>query len=127
MKTLVNSLHSNFVDNDWPEVLRPRLIVIKANEAPVFNLITEAQVEIATEKGWAVKKLDFSVGEVDYEGETLPGDANGDGEVTEADLETVRDIVLGISPSGYEEGADLNHDGAVDIQDLTKLIQLLTE
>lgn len=125
MKTLVNSLHSNFVDNDWPEVLRPRLIVIKANEAPVFNLITEAQVEIATEKGWAVKKLDFSVGEVDYEGETLPGDANGDGDVTEADLETVRDIVLGISPSGYEEGADLNHDGTVDIVDLTQLIEIL--
>ena len=71
MKTLVNSLHSNFVDNDWPEVLRPRLIVIKANEAPVFNLITEAQVEIATEKGWAVKKMDFSVGEVDYYGEPM--------------------------------------------------------
>ena len=126
MKTLVNSLHSNFVDNDWPEVLRPRLIVIKANEAPVFNLITEAQVEIATEKGWAVKKLDFSVGEVDYEGETLPGDANGDGEVNATDIDCLRDYVLGLDPQPFSlESANLNGDSAVDIQDLTQLIEIL--
>ena len=126
MKTLVNSLHSNFVDNDWPEVLHPRLIVIKANEAPVFNLITEAQVEIATEKGWAVKKLDFSVGEVDYEGETLPGDANGDGEVNATDIDCLRDYILGLDPQPFSfESANLNGDSAVDIVDLTQLIEIL--
>jgi len=87
------------------------------------NIITPSQVKIAKDKEWRV--LDYSG--KDYEGIIIDGDANGDGEVTEADLETVRDIVLGISPSGHEEGAYLNHDGTVDMVDLTLLIQLLTE
>ena len=39
----------------------------------------------------------------------------------------VRNLVLGITPSGdyYEAGADVNGDGTVDIVDVTLLIEML--
>ena len=46
-----------------------------------------------------------------------------------ADLEFVRNLMLGISPSGtyYEQGADVDGNGSIDIVDLTLLIEMLTE
>ena len=44
------------------------------------------------------------------------------------DIATVRDYILSRDPQPFSlESANLNGDGAVDIQDLTQLIQLLTE
>ena len=98
-------------------------------QEPDGNLITPLQVAVATSKGWAVKKKD-GYGYVDYAGECVPADANGDGEVTAADVKTISDYILGrLVPGSWfdEESADVVDDGVVDIQDLTQLIKLLTE
>lgn len=95
------------------------------------NLITRTQAQAATDKGWVVYKYDESTESwVVYAGELVAGDANGDGEVTAADVETISDYILGrLAPGSWfdEESADVVGDGVVDIQDLTQLIQLLTE
>jgi hypothetical protein len=64
----------------------------------------------------------------DYAGINIPGDANGDGEVNATDITTVRDYILGLDPKPFSlESANLNGDSTVNIADLAKLIQLLTE
>ena len=96
-------------------------------ESSTCNLITPGQVKIATDKNWGVYKDDGS-GWVPYEGDAVPGDANGDGEVNALDVDCLRDYVLGLDPQPFSfESANLNGDSEVDIQDLTQLIQLLTE
>ena len=93
------------------------------------NLITRIQAQAATDKGWKVYKYDESTESwVVYAGELVAGDANGDGEVTAADVETISDYILGrLAPGSWfdEESADLNDDGVVDIQDLTQLIKIV--
>ena len=59
---------------------------------------------------------------------TVPGDANGNGEVNAQDVDCLRDYILGLDPQPFSfESADLNGNGEVDIQDLTLLIEMLTE
>ena len=88
------------------------------------NRITTVQVAAAKAKGWNVR----TTGDSDYPGINVPGDANGDGEVNATDITTVRDYILGLDPKPFSlESANLNGDSAVNIADLTKLIQLLTE
>ena len=90
------------------------------------NFCTKVQVKIATELGWTVYWNDN--GWKVYEGIDIPGDANGDGEVNAADLETIRDYILGLAPAPFSlESADLNESGTVDIADLTRLIEKLKE
>ncbi len=91
--------------------------------------MTPGQVEIAREKNWNVVMWDDDYEDfIPYEGETVPGDANGDGEVNAQDIDCLRDYILGRDPQPFSfESANLNGDSAVDIQDLTQLIQLLTE
>ena len=44
------------------------------------------------------------------------------------DVDCLRDYILGLDPQPFSfESADLNGDGEVDIQDLTLLIEMLTE
>jgi hypothetical protein len=82
------------------------------------------QVAAAKAKGWSVETTSGG----DYAGINIPGDANGDGEVNATDITTVRDYILGLDPKPFSlESANLNGDSTVDIADLTKLIQLLTE
>jgi len=53
----------------------------------------------------------------------VPGDANGDGKITQEDVTTIINQVLGIdSPS---PGADCNNDGVVNIQDVICVINLI--
>ena len=93
------------------------------------NLITRTQAQAATDKGWVVYKYDESSESwVENAGELVAGDANGDGEVTAADVETISDYILGrLAPDSWfdEESADLVDDGVVDIQDLTQLIKIV--
>ncbi|MBR6194988.1 MAG: leucine-rich repeat domain-containing protein, partial [Prevotella sp.] len=114
MATLVNGL---------PTVTSGKFYVynIKGTEG---NQITTVQVAAAKAKGWDVKTADGD----DYPGINIPADANGDGEVNATDVATVRDYILGLDPKPFSlESANLNGDSTVNIADLAKLIQLLTE
>ena len=100
---------------------------MRVYQEPDGNLMTPQQVAVATGKGWKVKNHDGS-NWVDYLGESVPADANGDGEVTAADVKTISDYILGrLAPDSWfdEESADVVDDGVVDILDLTKLIALI--
>ena len=52
----------------------------------------------------------------------VPGDVNGDGEVTVADINVVIDMIL----AGAQSSAgDVNHDGEVTIADINTLIDMI--
>ena len=97
------------------------------NETPEGNMMTKVQVKIATDKNWNVQMWDEEEYDwVPYEGEIIPGNANGDGVVDAQDIATVRDYILGRDPQPFSlESADLDESGTVDIVDLTRLIEKL--
>ena len=124
MTTLVNSLP------DRKSASEKGTFEVYYDETPDGNLMTKLQVKIATDKNWNVWMWDDEevYDWVPYEGEIIPGDANGNGVVDAQDIATVRDYILGLDPQPFSlESADMNANGVVDIQDLTQLIQLLTE
>ena len=54
------------------------------------------------------------------------GDANGDGNVTIADVVTIVDHTLGkASPTFVESAADLNNDGQINVSDVVALVNIL--
>ena len=108
------------VDN-LPTVTSGTLSVIDLGLYLDENVITKAQVATAKTKGWEVKD---DLGD-DYAG-FIFGDADGDGEVTEEDVEAIRNHILGDTPEGFDlETADINGDGKVNIEDVTLLIEQL--
>ena len=114
MATLINSL---------PEVTNG-IFEVYDSEGTEGNEITTVQVKAAKAKGWDVLT---GVGD-DYPGVDIPGDANGDGEVNAQDVDCLRDYILGLDPTPFSlESANLNGDGAVDIVDLTLLIEMLKD
>jgi hypothetical protein len=110
MANLVNSLPS--VTGDCP------FIVCDDNRTP-DNVITTVQVEIATDKGWMVKKNDSGYDEQDYVG---LGDVNGDKKIDQTDLDTIVDIIMGRVNLGY--AGDLNNDGKTDAADVVKMVNV---
>ena len=56
----------------------------------------------------------------------VPGDINGDGDVTSADLLRLRRYLAGQNVTAETGNADLNGDGCVDLLDLMLLQRLLT-
>ena len=91
------------------------------------NLMTRIQVQAAKEKGWKVYKYDESAEQwVEYAGDIVYADANGDGEVTVEDVKAVCAYILGLEPTPFEvESADVSNDGDVNIEDVTRLIELV--
>ncbi len=60
--------------------------------------------------------------------DVTPGDANGDGKVSIADVTTVASYLLGDTPEGFNAiGADANEDGKVSIADVTTIASKLLE
>lgn len=59
-------------------------------------------------------------------GDELPGDVNGDGQVSVKDLIRLRRHLAGSQVELSTGNADLNGDGAVDVLDLARLRKLLT-
>ena len=110
MANLVNSLPS--VTGDCP------FIVCDDNRTP-DNVITTVQVEIATDKGWMVKKNDSGYDEQDYVG---LGDVNGDKKIDQTDLDTIVDIIMGRVNLGY--AGDLNNDGKTNAADVVKMVNV---
>jgi hypothetical protein len=54
------------------------------------------------------------------------GDVNSDGDVTAADVTELANALVGKPSDNYNSAAaDMNANGAVDIQDLTQLIEIL--
>ena len=106
--------------------------VYSTYDSPEDNAITRIQAQIVREeKGWKLMKFDEAADNwVEYFGEAVRGDANGDGELTAADIETISDYILGQLPDDQpidEESADLNEDHEVNIEDLTLLIDMIVE
>jgi hypothetical protein len=98
--------------------------VVIPNSETEGNTITILQIYTVKEKGWETRDY---VGAV-YNGVTIPGDFNGDGEVNAQDIDCLRDHILGLSSATpFFKEADLNGDGKADITDLTKLIEKLKE
>lgn len=53
------------------------------------------------------------------------GDANGDGDVTEADVEAVAKHIMGQTPTGFdEEAADVNGDKVVNVADIVEIVKM---
>ena len=58
----------------------------------------------------------------------VEGDLDGDGELTFYDAELITDYLLGKAPVDFDaDAADFNHDGVVNIVDVTAVIQAIVE
>ena len=54
------------------------------------------------------------------------GDANGDGDVTDADVEAVAKHILGQTPTGFdEEAADVNGDKKINAADIVEIVKII--
>ena len=71
--------------------------------------------------GMAVYKIGTNVGG-DVPGPGTPGDVNGDGEITVADVNALIDIILN---SGATPSSDVNGDGEVNVADVNALISMI--
>lgn len=58
----------------------------------------------------------------------VEGDANGDGKVDYADVEMTVSQILGKKPVGIKmDHADMNNDGKINIEDVTRIIGIITK
>lgn len=54
------------------------------------------------------------------------GDANGDGDVTEADVKAVAKYIIGQTPTGFDkEAADVNGDKKIDAADIVGIVKII--
>ena len=96
-----------------------KLVVCDDTYSP-NNVITSAQVKVATDKGWTVQKYDRYYDEVDYAGQ---GDVNGDNKIDQDDLDTIVNIIMG--QSDFANAGDLNMDGKTDAADVVIMLNIL--
>ena len=75
-------------------------------------------------KGWRVLMFN-GVDAVDYEGVTLAGDVNGDGEVDAKDVVDLINYLRG-TLAGDKSQFDVNGDGKVNAADVVSLVNILT-
>ena len=86
------------------------------------NVITAAQVKIATDKGWMVLKFNGSYA-AQYAGY---GDVTGDNKINQNDLDLTVNIIMGQKPDTVGEYAgDLNKDGKTDAADIVLMNNIL--
>ena len=58
--------------------------------------------------------------------ERLMGDANGDGDLTEADVNAITNHIMGQTPNGFDEkAANVNGDNEINAADIVALINLI--
>ncbi len=86
------------------------------------NVITVAQVKIATRKGWKVAKGIVIAGDNKRYYAGL-GDVNGDNKIDQTDLDTIVKIIMGQVELGY--AGDLNNDGKTDAADIVVMVNIL--
>ena len=73
--------------------------------------------------GMAVYKIGRNVSGAEPQ-PNVPGDANGDGEVTIADVNTIIDMILA---GNQELSGDVNGDGEVGIADVNAVIDIILQ
>ena len=72
--------------------------------------------------------VELPVTEIGYTYERMLGDANGDANISIADVTALINFLLSGDPTGfYEVNADINEDGKTSIADVTSLISMLLE
>jgi hypothetical protein len=116
MTQLVNSLPTRTTSNYG-------ILLVCADYVSPDNVITAAQVKIATDKCWKVQKYLGNGNAVDYAG---LGDVNGDNKIDQNDLDLIVKIIMGQRPAGVGEFAgDLNNDGKTDAADVVVMVNIL--
>ena len=72
--------------------------------------------------------VELPVTEIGYTYERMLGDANGDANISIADVTALINFLLSGDPTGfYEVNADINEDGKTSIADVTSLISILLD
>ena len=114
MTTLVNSLRtcSNIYTGD---------LYVRSENSSEENVFTRNHLIAANNKNWNVWHFINNGWEM-YTA-SLPGDVNGDGNVTISDVTSLIDILLSSGTASAQ--ADVNGDGNVNISDVSSLIDLL--
>ena len=70
--------------------------------------------------------LTFSIEVIEQQPLVNPGDVNGDGQLSIADVTMLIDYLLGSVPASFNDvNADVNHDSGITIADVTMLIDML--
>lgn len=65
---------------------------------------------------------------VEFGKQPIPGDANGDAKVTDADVDAVRQRIMGMTPVDFDrDAADANNDSKINIADIVKIISIKQE
>ena len=120
MNTLVNSLRT--ISSSYGELLAicPGRTNNGYTEA---NVITDAQVRTARNKRWLPKKF-VNSSWVEIPVSAVPGDVNGDGSVTSADVTALYDFLLTNDSSNIVNG-DQNGDGNITSADITAVYDVL--
>ena len=103
------------------------LFVCSDNANP-DNVITKAQVKVATGRGWKVQKFTKNKnnewGYFDYAGQ---GDVNCDNKIDKDDLDLLVKIIMGQQPAYVVVwiSDDLNKDGNVNAKDVVTLVNII--
>lgn len=110
------------------------------NRNPVSWLLlgSNTRSEVPGDAVWKLldhRENDFTIGALNYQPydfsvaapqPVMPGDVNGDGEVTPLDYEMLRLYIVGKPVEGFvPKAADLNEDGKINAQDLIMVIPKL--
>lgn len=101
------------------------LDVIYPGQSIEGNVITEAQIRTARNKRWIPKKYVSGTGWVEIPvSSAIPGDVNGDGEVTAADVTALYDVLLNNDYTNIVNG-DQTGDNDITAADVTAVYTIL--
>ncbi|MBR5118823.1 MAG: leucine-rich repeat domain-containing protein [Muribaculaceae bacterium] len=119
MTSLINTLRT------IPAGSTGDLDVIYPGQSIEGNVITDAQIRTARNKRWIPKKYVSGSGWVEIPvSSAIPGDVNGDGDVTSADITALYDYLLNGDTSSLQNG-DQNGDGDITSSDITTVYNIL--
>lgn len=110
----------------WLEA-NPNLSVADVRDILVNTSYSDKYVREGSPERWGSGKLDVNAGmRYVLHLQTVTGDANNDGEVNIADINTIIDIILGGNVSDdILASADVNNDGEVNISDISLVIDVI--
>ena len=125
MEALVASLPAvDVVNNDGDHGY---FYVINLDSETEQNVITTTQVATAIDKNWTVFGFTNGYWE-EYDGSEptteVPGDVNGDGSVTAADVTEIYNYLLN-GDQTYVDTGDVNGDGSITSADITAIYSIL--